>query len=444
MVSRLVAFLIASALPAAAFAREIQPVEPVAIPPSIQQGIDLIYVDPEIAPAIEQREPFLRDLGLRDQPGAPVDLFASVHPLYTQLRRALVRYRMRWGSLPQVPVPAGPLLKKGAVGERVALLRQRLGLGAAGGFDDELAAVLRRYQQAHALKPDGMAGDATIASLNLGAVHYERLVMLNLERAKRLPPSSERGRYIVVDVGAAEIYLFEDGRRHDRMKAIVGKAASATPMMAALIRYASVNPYWNVPPDLVQKLIAPRVLTEGSPYLESRRYQVLSDWTDAATVVDPATIDWPAVAAGTLEIRVRQLPGSDNSMGAIKFMMPNDFGIYLHDTPNKAPFLADDRWISNGCVRVEDARRLAAWLFGEMPTGSDPQAEEKVDLQSPVPVYITYLTAAAANDGEVAFRADPYQRDDRLLTRYFAATSDALPAPPQGPDARAIGGETGS
>jgi murein L,D-transpeptidase YcbB/YkuD len=194
-------------------------------------------------------------------------------------------------------------------------------------------------------------------------------------------------------------------------------------MMAGLIRYASVNPYWNVPPDLVQTLIAPKVLAEGLGHIKAERYQLLSGWEQDAQVVDPASIDWRAVAAGKADVRIRQLPGRANSMGEIKFMLPNDYGIYLHDTPDKGLFGKDDRWLSNGCVRVEDARRLATWLFGSMPKGRDPNAEEDVALADPVPVYITYLTVGAAQQ-ELVFRNDPYGRDPALVARLFGAGSD--------------------
>lgn len=396
------------------------PVEPVEIPPSIKQGLDLIYIDPEIAPALRERDKLLKEIGVEDKLGSPVDLLLPLNPLYTDLRRGLTRYRADWGRLPQVQVPPGPVLKAGAKGERVSALRERLGLGAGSLFDESLANAVRRYQTVHGIKADGIAGAATIASLNLGADHHERLLKINLERARRLPGTAEKGRYVLVDVGAARIYLFENGRVQDTMKAIVGKPGSATPMMAALIRYASVNPYWNVPPDLAKSLIAPRVLAEGLGHLKAERYEVLSGWTTDATVVDPASVDWMAVADGSTEIRVRQLPGRGNSMGAIKFMLPNEFGIYLHDTPDKSLFKSDERWISNGCVRVEDARKLATWLFGDMPKGSDPDREEDVELATPVPVYMSYLTAGATSDG-VVFRKDRYERDAAVLARYSVA-----------------------
>jgi hypothetical protein len=198
------------------------------------------------------------------------------------------------------------------------------------------------------------------------------------------------------------------------MKVVVGAAASQTPMIATQMRYAAVNPYWNVPPDLVATLIAPKVMAQGRSYLVDRRYEVLSDWTEAATPLEPEAVDWSAVASGRQELRVRQLPGGANSMGRIKFLMPNEHGIYLHDTPNRALFAQDDRWVSNGCVRLEDADALARFVFGDMPQGRDPDREDRVDLDKPVPVYMTYLTAAATSDG-VQFRRDPYGRDAAVL-----------------------------
>lgn len=429
MLSGLAALLISSSALAEPWLRgtDNRPIEPVEIPPSIQQGVDMVYVDAEMVPVIQQQDALLKELGVEDQPGAPIDLFREASPFYTALRRSIANYSSNWGSLPQVQMTAGPVLKPGSKGERVALLRERLGLPAGSVYDEALAKTVKRYQQVHGMKADGVAGDSTIASLNLGADHYLRVLMLNLDRARTLPASDAPGRHILVDAGAARLYMVEDGKTVDSMKVIVGKAASATPMMAAQIRYASVNPYWNVPVDLAQTLVAPKVLAQGLGHIAEERYQIMSDWTNRAEEVDPSTIDWQAVADGSVELRIRQLPGAGNSMGAIKFMMPNDYGIYLHDTNDKSLFARDDRWISNGCIRVEDARRLATWLFGRMPEGSDPNQEEDVKMETPMPVYITYLTAEPKADGGL-FRKDPYDRDSALVGRY-AAAAEALSQP---------------
>ncbi|HUE78614.1 MAG TPA: L,D-transpeptidase family protein [Sphingomicrobium sp.] len=407
-----------------ALAQRPQPIEPIDLPPSVEQGVDMVYIDPEIAPKLRDVDVAMHQISFEEWAGAPYDLFLPVNPIYTDLRRGLVRYQQRWGDLPQVQLPSGPAMRVGSQGLNVAMLRQRLGLPPGDMFDAALANAVKEYQQAHSLKADGIAGGGTVASLNLGARHYERLIIVNLERARRLPLATESGRYILVDVGAATVSMYEDGRVVDSMKAIVGKPETATPMMAAQMRFLSVNPYWNVPPELVISLIAPNVLKQGLTYLKDRRYEVLSDWSDEASALDPASIDWPAVAAGRTVIRVRQLPGGGNSMGDVKYMMPNDFGIYLHDTPNKAVFADADRWISNGCIRLEDSDRFASWLMGGLPAAPDPDRPVRVDLQQPVPVYITYFTAAATPQG-VAFRADPYKRDATVIARYFDQTDMA-------------------
>ena len=419
MSRKIALFLTAVSLSASAWALDNRPLEPIDLPPSVEQGVDMVYIDQELAPQGYRPGEMIHDAAFGDTDSAPLDMFAAAHPLYTDLRRGFVRYQMRWGGLPQVDIPAGPTLKVGTEGDRVALLRERLGLPAGTKFDDQLARVVSEYQDVHGLKADGIAGASTIASLNLGSDYYQRLLVINMERAKRLPVPGEQRRYILVDAGSARISLYEDGRQVDSMRAIVGAAETATPMMAALMRFVSVNPYWNVPPELIHKTIAPNVLKEGLVYLSDRDYEIFSDWTDDAKKVDPTTVDWQALADGKeSDLRFRRGPGPYNSMGKIKFMMPNDFGIYLHDYPDKAKFALDDRWISNGCVRVEDAQRLAKWIFGYMPEGHDPKVEENVDVPDPVPVYMTYLTAAPTREG-VRFLTDHYHRDEAVLARYF-------------------------
>jgi murein L,D-transpeptidase YcbB/YkuD len=275
------------------------------------------------------------------------------------------------------------------------------------------------YQKVHGLKKDGIAGGEVIVSLNLGAEHYEHVVMINMERARRLPAPGELRRHIIVDAGSAMVMMYDHDKLAGSMRAAVGAKDTQTPMMAALIRYANVNPYWNIPGTLQVKLIAPRVLEQGLKYLTDRKDEVFAEGTANSPAIDPATVDWQAVKDGTLTLRMRQGPGGGNSMGNIKFMMPNKFGIYLHDTPDKTIFSIDQRWISNGCIRLQDAARLAAWLFGAMPKGRDPDVEERVDLPEPVPVFVTYLTVEATAEG-IMFRADPYGRDPAVLTRYFA------------------------
>jgi murein L,D-transpeptidase YcbB/YkuD len=391
--------------------------EPIDLPPAIEQGVDMIYIDEELVPRAVQSDGMF---SFADWSGAPVDLFTSVNPIYTDLRRGLMRYQQRWGDLPQIPIPSGPALKTGSTGDRVAMLRQRLGLPDGDSYDASLAATVKDYQDVHGLKADGVAGAGTIESLNRGAQYYQQLIIINMERAKRLPAPEEQRKYALVDAGNGRLSMWENGRMVDSMKVVVGKAETATPMMAAYIRYASVNPYWNVPPELVKGLIGPRVVAQGVSYLTDREYQVMSDYSDNAQLLDPNQVDWQAVVDGRQEVRLRRLPSPANSMGMMKFMLPNYFGIYLHDSPEKEHFTKNELWISNGCVRVEDYKRFASWLFdGSVPRGKDPKVEEEMNLPAPVPVYMTYLTVQPTASG-VRFLDDHYGRDANLMKRFGA------------------------
>jgi murein L,D-transpeptidase YcbB/YkuD len=241
------------------------------------------------------------------------------------------------------------------------------------------------------------------------------LLRANLQRARGLP--ADLGpRYILVDVTAQRLWIYENGRPIDTMKVVVGKPAEPTPQMAALVRYVVFRPYWNVPPDLVQASLAPKVLKQGLGYFQAQHLEALSDWTDRAHPIDPRTIDWRAVAGGQ-DLRVRQQPGPDNMMGKVKFMFPNERGVYLHDSPLRSLFVGDGRFASAGCVRLEDARRLARWLVGDeaVARGEAPgPPETRVDLSKPVPVYIVYFTAFPTAKG-LSLRKDVYQRDRGLI-----------------------------
>ena len=200
------------------------------------------------------------------------------------------------------------------------------------------------------------------------------------------------GRYLLVDAASARLYMIEDARVQDSMKVIVGKPETPTPALKSVIHYETLNPYWHVTADLARTLIAPRVLEEGEPYLTTRGYDVVSGWGPDARVLPPDSVDWKAVAAGTLQVYVRQRPGPANSLGRFKFDLPDGDGIYLHDTPKKELFAQDQRNLSHGCVRLEDAPRLARWLLGrDPPAASAP--EENILLPKPVPITISYLDA---------------------------------------------------
>jgi murein L,D-transpeptidase YcbB/YkuD len=243
-----------------------------------------------------------------------------------------------------------------------------------------------------------------------------QVVTTNLQRIRAIPAAPPGGRYVLVNAAAARLWMYDHGKPVDTMKVVVGKVDHQTPMMSGYIRYAILNPYWNVPADFTRDKIAGQVMKQGAAYLKRGGYQVLSDWTPEARVISPAEVDWRAVADGSVDLRVRQLPGAANSMGKVKFEFPNPLGIYLHDTPQTDLMTKDARQFSSGCVRLEDAQRLGRWLFeGGMPGAS--QTEQRFDLPQVVPVYITYLTVQPGADGQLAMLDDPYSRDPQSRNR---------------------------
>jgi murein L,D-transpeptidase YcbB/YkuD len=200
------------------------------------------------------------------------------------------------------------------------------------------------------------------------------------------------GPSVLVDAASARLYMIEDGRVQDSMRVIVGKPDTPTPSLKSVLNYETLNPYWHVTPDVAKAVIAPRVLKEGDAYLNHQGYEVVSAFARDAQVIPSDSVDWKAVAAGETKVYVRQLPGPANSLGHFKFDIPNGEGIYLHDTPKKELFAQDKRDLSHGCVRLEDAQKLARWLLGKDPPA--PTApEENVLLPQPVPITISYLDA---------------------------------------------------
>jgi murein L,D-transpeptidase YcbB/YkuD len=247
------------------------------------------------------------------------------------------------------------------------------------------------------------------AQANGGAIDPRALA--SLDRVRDIPP---QGRYIMVDTAGAQLYMIDNGQIVDSMKVIVGKAdpSTQTPMIASTIYYATLNPYWHVSGEILRSTIAPNVLSLGTGYLKARGYQVMAA-DDSDTQLDPAKVNWRAVAAGTETVRVRQLPGPANSMGKMKIPFPNGSDLYLHDTPNKNLFASDDRSLSHGCIRLEDAQRLGRWLMGRDPQTASNTPEQNVLLPAPVPIYLTYLTAQV-NGNQLSFIDDVYGRDRQI------------------------------
>jgi murein L,D-transpeptidase YcbB/YkuD len=228
------------------------------------------------------------------------------------------------------------------------------------------------------------------------AVAADPSAYAGLDAAGIIPQSP--GRSVLIDTSSATLYMIEDGRIVDSMKVIVGKPGEPTPDVTTSLTYAIINPYWHVPAELTRTLTAPNVLKQGIKYLTDHGYEVVSSYGPDATIIDPTTVDWQAVADGLETVHVRQRPGPANSMGRIKFSLALGEGIFLHDTPKKELFAQDDRNLSAGCIRLEDAPRLARWLLGDSVPLSATVPEEEIPIPSYVPVKITSLGPAAQSE----------------------------------------------
>ena len=268
--------------------------------------------------------------------------------------------------------------------------------------------------------------DAAWAQMQSSGAPPDSRALTSLERIRDMPFQK---KYVVVDTAGARLYMIEDGQIVDSMKVIVGKAddpSTQTPMLASTIYYATLNPYWHVSPDMVRSLIARNVLDQGVGYLKAHGYQVMPADPADNTLLDPAKVNWRAVAQGVETIRVRQLPGPGNSMGRIKFPFPNEWDLYLHDTPGKTLFAQDDRDLSHGCIRLEDADRLGRWLMGRDPRADTREPEQNELLPTPTPIYVTYLTAQV-KDGQLSYVDDIYRRDGSAVQQVAAASSNQSP-----------------
>lgn len=232
-------------------------------------------------------------------------------------------------------------------------------------------------------------------------------LLANLDRVRSLPA---KGRFLLVDSGSSMLTLYQDGEQIDSMKVITGTEELPTPLIASFMYYITYNPYWHAPDHLVRKTIAPNMIHFGMSYFKSHGYHVIADWSENPTIIDPASIDWKAAAAGSLHLKIMQDPGPLNSMGILKFPFPNPQDIYLHDTPDHAKFALSNRNLSNGCVRVEDAKRLGRWLLGHEPVSPGSTPETRVQLPGPTPIFLTYITAQV-KDGKLSYLPDLYGWD---------------------------------
>ena len=352
------------------------------------------------------------------------------HLQYTRLRDALAKYRDiaqkgGWGAL-----PADLKLKPGQSHPAVPALAKRLAVTGdyTGSIDEQnqeygadLQEAVKRAQRRHGLEPDGAVGRAVVAQLNVPVEERVRQIGLNLERWRWLPRDLGE-RHILVNIPEYRLEVWEGDKVPLSMRVVVGKKDTPTPIFADDMTHVVFSPYWNVPPDIVKNETIPSALRDPA-FLQRTNMEVLDK---SGKPVDPSSIDMDAVG----DYRFRQRPGSSNSLGLVKFMFPNSFNVYLHDTPADSLFARATRSFSHGCVRVEQPEQLAQYVLKDKPEWTPERiseamhagAERTVKLGSPLPVYLGYWTARVSADGIVQFRDDLYGIDGRQMTLLTNAT----------------------
>jgi murein L,D-transpeptidase YcbB/YkuD len=353
---------------------------------------------------------------------------------YTRLRQALARYRELAARGGWAQVPVGPRLRPGDSGPRVAALAARLaasgelppGAGAAlsGSFDAALAAAVTRFQVTHGLAATSPTVDAaTLAALNVPIADRIREIELNLERW-RWTTGDLGSRYVLVNIPEFQLSVIEDGNVVLTMNVIVGKVHQQTPVFSDLMTQIVLNPSWHIPDSIASAEVAPALLRDPG-YLRRKGYEIRRSNGAAGA-------EFAANELGEAEInqlgkhgspfRLVQPPGADNALGRYKFVFPNQFDVYLHDTPSGRLFARSERDFSHGCIRLEKPAELATYLLDGDPQWPPEAVEEAVDsgrtvtipLRRPLPVHLLYQTTWVDPDGTLQFRPDVYRHDSWL------------------------------
>ncbi|HJO35987.1 MAG TPA: L,D-transpeptidase family protein [Gammaproteobacteria bacterium] len=390
---------------------------------------------------------------------------APQHPEYAALRQARVRYLDIVEHGGWTEVPAGPTLRPGEPGlpARLAALERRLrqegflapadsailpaaapttfGRVLAGDravtgealYGPPLVAAVREFQRLRGITVDGILGPQTVRTLNVPARTRLAQIDYNLERWRWLSADTG-GRHIRVNVAAFDMALYQNDVPQLRSAVVVGKESWKTDIFSDVLERIIVNPYWNVPRSILEQDILPKAKADPD-YLREKNLEIVDGWGNDAPVVDPRRIDWQRLDVDAFPYRLRQRPGPENSLGLVKFRFPNDFNIYLHDTPADQLFSRTDRAFSHGCIRVERPVALAAQVLAHSNPGLDEDtirqaiaAGERREfvLEAPVPVFILYWTALVNAEGELEFHQDIYDIDGKLAQALSAL--DARPA----------------
>lgn len=337
----------------------------------------------------------------------------TVNPQYHKLQEQLAKYLALEKQYPKDSIaPVKKSLKAGDTAYRITQIKQRLQLlgdmpagNTSNLFDSSLTVAVRTFQQRMGLATDGVIGSRMIAELNVSLSDRIRQILVNIERVRWMP--AERGsNFVLVNIPEFKLHVMDSGRQVMEMNVIVGKAANNTVIFTSNLKYVVFSPYWNVPPSITRNEILPAI-RRNSHYLARNNMEITS------------------YSGGLPEIRQR--PGPTNALGLVKFLFPNNYNIYLHDTPNKELFSMTNRSFSHGCIRISEPKRFAEYLLRDDPSWTSDtidsamhlSKEKWVNINKPIPVYVVYFTAWVDAEGKMNFRNDLYKHDEKMAEKLF-------------------------
>ncbi len=361
------------------------------------QVSNLIGARPDVADAPR----VLAALAQAENAGQALRDFNPPHRGYQLLRDKLIEIRKAKPAAAAEPVKAGPILRVGSSDPRIPTLRARLGLPAAEGkalrFDSEIQAAVANFQRTAGLPPSGMLTARTVAALN-GWSSQESEIIANMELWRWLPRDLGRD-HIEVNIPDFSLAVLHGTAIVHQARVIVGKPENPTPLFSKKMEFLIVNPYWNVPYSIIKKEMLPKLASDPN-YFERHGYEV--------------------VERGNTLI-VRQPPGEENALGRIKFMFPNAYSVYLHDTPSRSLFDNDQRALSHGCIRVDQPFKLAEVVLGRDSGWSEERVrrlvgrgERAINLPRPIPIHLMYFTAFVDEYGHLQLRDDLYGYSRRV------------------------------
>lgn len=353
---------------------------------------------------------------------------------YVGMKQALKKYANIQAEGGWSPLVDGETLKPGVTDERVGNLKQRLaqeGYYAPGSemddeYTEELVAAVKKFQSNHGLEADGNVGKQTLAMLNWSVEKKIELLKVNMERMRWI--NQQLGQhYVFVNIADFTMKVYRNDDLTYQQTVVVGKPARKTPVFSGVMTYLVLNPYWNVPPTILFNDVLPEVKKDVQ-YLARKNMRVLK----AGKEIEPGSIDWSSLNASNFGYNIRQDPGPTNALGAVKFMFPNKYSIYIHDTPSRELFNRPDRAFSSGCIRLKSPLQFVDYLLADDPQWNQEKVEEvlrtgkdkTVMMSNPLNVHILYLTTWVDDNG-LQFRKDIYERD-RPVYRALMAPAPKL------------------